>query len=94
MVTETRNDWVELYAKRFTPAEITSLLEFYDSPLGRKIVAFQPALQHRDRQRAFHVLGFALDEVPKWVSSIDFVGVFEVVTAGKAPAAGGMTRPK
>ncbi len=34
----------EIYEKNFTPAEIEELIAFYESPLGRKSIAAQPAI--------------------------------------------------
>ncbi|HKE86084.1 MAG TPA: DUF2059 domain-containing protein [Vicinamibacterales bacterium] len=35
---------VDLYAKHFTHEEVTALLEFYNSPAGRKAIAVMPTL--------------------------------------------------
>ncbi len=34
----------EIYARHFTAAELTELVTFYDTPLGRKLIASQPQL--------------------------------------------------
>lgn len=52
MIADTRDEWVGLYAKRFNRAEIATLLEFYDSPLGHKISAFNPELEREGAQIA------------------------------------------
>ena len=40
-----RSEMIELYGKHFTPEEVKGLLDFYGSPLGRKLATVLPALQ-------------------------------------------------
>ena len=40
-----QEDYVKLYAEHFSEADITSMLAFYESPVGRKVAAFQPVLR-------------------------------------------------
>jgi len=44
---ELLDDGARLYASRFTEQELKDVLAFYKSPIGRKVVAQEPAILDR-----------------------------------------------
>ncbi len=60
-----RPELVTLYQKEFTEPELKGMVEFYESPLGQKMLAKLPELNHRSARMAQASLETVVPEVNK-----------------------------
>lgn len=67
---ELKPELVQLYKKEFTAQELKGMVDFYESPLGSKMLAKLPQLNQRSAQMAQASLEAAVPEVNKLLAEM------------------------
>ncbi len=62
---EMRGMYVEIYTEVFTEAEINELIDFYQSPLGRKMIDKMPELMQKSMQKTQMMMQRKMPEFQK-----------------------------
>jgi len=78
------NGIAKIYENNFTPAELEELIQLYDSPLGRKLIAAQPAISQATAELTMKATAENQEEFQQ-----DLMSIMEKYqnAGGEAPAA-------